>query len=46
MLAGAYGKWNVWPIDVFVLAFVVTWIVLTGIWNSRWKKKIMKFLFA
>jgi hypothetical protein len=46
MLAAAYGRLDVWPVDVFLLTFVITWIVLAAMWNSRWKNKIMKFLFA
>ena len=41
----AARKSDIWPADVFLLTFVITWIVLAAIWNSRWKSKIMKLLF-
>ena len=45
-IASAYGGLNIWPGDVLGLTFVITWIILAVIWNSRWKSRIIKFLFA
>jgi hypothetical protein len=45
-MAGAYAGLNIWPGDVLALTFVLTWIILAAIWNSRWKSRITKFLFA
>jgi hypothetical protein len=45
-VAGAYGGLNIWPGDALGLTFVLTWIIVAAIWNSRWKSKIVKFLFA
>ena len=46
MLIAGHGGLNVWPGDVFFIAFVITWILLVAIWNSRWKNKILEFLSA
>ena len=45
-IAAAYRGLDIWPGDVLALTFVITWIILAAIWNSRWKSRIIKFLFA